>query len=305
MSGTLLPSFRRQQLLLEFAALKKSCPSGIYLAPSASTASAWSGVLSVREGPYASALVRFEVTFPAAYPDSAPLIVVSTELFHPLLVPLTTYTLTGDGLDANLTISAADTTRPVPGSFNLQYGFPAWFTSSNGKDTKRSSMVSSIAEVNDGSSSSRPALHGSERGLQPGEPPILSVLRYFKRAFEDFEFLDTLPLVAAANKNAWHAWRAHRGLPRSGSRSISPASFDSSRIPSSPGRHPADWNWEGVWQSRADNGILESIGDGALYSNQSRRPASTVTDGIRFLKMDDDKVAEVQKLMLAALGVET
>lgn len=303
MSWALLPSFRRQQLLLEFAALKSHCPEGLYLAPSASNALTWSGVLFVRSGPYASAIVRFEITFPPTYPDVAPQITCSTELFHPLLTPLTTYTLAGRGLDPSTPTSAPTTSLSTPGSFSLRHGFPGWFVQSN-----ESSRVSSTSVRDRDEHSSNAARHqlGCEQDqYSPDAKPsnILPVLVYFKRAFEDYEFLDTLPYAAAANMNAWHAWRTHRGLPRVGSRSVSPASTESSKTPSSLAKQPADWKWDGVWQSRVESGVEESIGDAALYSTHANR-TTIAPDGVRFVKIDDEKVAEIQCSMLRAFGIE-
>ena len=54
----------------------------------------------------------------------------STDIFHPLITPLTTYTYTTDIQD-NGTVSATDEERLPPGGFSLRHGFPAWFGRGN------------------------------------------------------------------------------------------------------------------------------------------------------------------------------
>lgn len=303
MSQALLPSFRRQQLLLEFAALKKHCPEGIYLAPSTSNAPTWSGVLFVRSGPYASAIVRFEIVFPLAYPEVAPQIICSTELFHPLLTPLTTYTSTGADLDPAATTNIPTTNPRTPGEFSLKHGFSGWFVQPS--DSKAGSSAD-VRDCDQDDVAIIPHQSGRNRARHNSSVNTLnihSVLAYFKRAFEDDEFLDALPYAAATNTNAWYAWRTHRGLPGVGAESVNGASMEPSKAASSIGKHPADWNWDGVWQSRVESGLDESIDDASLYSSQANRTA-TVPDGIRFVKLDDVKVGEIQCSMLRAFGIE-
>src|SRR5699024_3148272 len=56
-----------------------------------------------------------------------PLVTFTTDIFHPLLVPLTTYTFTTGSDDATDTVSATDEERLPPGGFSLRHGFPHWF----------------------------------------------------------------------------------------------------------------------------------------------------------------------------------
>lgn len=283
----LLPSFRRQQLLLEFAAIKSRCPEGLYLTPEAGNPAIWSGVFFVREGPYSSAILRFDLSFPATYPESGPILNFSTEIFHPLLVPLTTYTFAAGAIDPNTTLSASDTERLTPGSFNLRYGFPSWYAQSqkDGKST-RSASIASIDHVEE-----------QKHNLQ-------NVLQYVKKSFEDADYLDSLPAQAAVNTNAWHAWRFHRGLPKMASRSMSPSSMDSSRTPLSPGRAPADWNWDGVWESRVRNGIEDSMSDALLFGSKNNRTANPTSGSIKFAKFDDEQVKDVQAAIMKAFGMD-
>ena len=291
-----LPSFQRQQLLLEFAAIKSKCPPGIYLAPEAGNAAKWPGVLFVRQGPYASAILRFELAFPIKYPEIGPMVTFSTEIFHPLLVPLTTYTFDSGALDPNTTFSSSETERLAPGSFNLREGFPRWYPRSTRNDD-RSARSSST-----GTSFATEAAKDKEK--DDVEQHLQAVLEYMRRAFEDVEFLDNLSLKAAVNTNAWHAWRAHRGLPKLGSRSTSPASAESGRTPQSPGRMPGDWNWDGVWESRARNGTEESTSDALLFGSKTTRTANQTANAIRFTKNDDGRTQEIQESMIKAMGLE-
>ncbi|KAK5938656.1 hypothetical protein PMZ80_008847 [Knufia obscura] len=308
MPSLALPSYKRQQLLLEFAAIRSKCPEGIYLAPEAANPAIWSGIFFAREGPYASAILRFEIVFPPAYPDIGPSINFSTEIFHPLLVPLTTYTFGAGALDPNATLNSSEADRLKPGSFNLREAFPTWYTgSSNDARSARSSSIGSgsFDEVAPTQDQGVPAQAGAqEDGLKKEKRTLPAVMQYLKRAFEDASFLDNLSPRAAVNTNAWHAWRAHRGLPKLGSRSISPASAESGRTPLSPRLDPGDWNWDGVWESRVKNGIEESMSDAVLFGSKNNRPAASMSGPIKFAKNDDDKIQDIQDAMLRALGME-
>lgn len=283
-----LPSFKRQQLLLDYAAIKSQCPEGIYLAPEAVNAALWSGVFFVREGPYTSATLRFQLAFPVSYPEVGPAVNFATEIFHPLLVPLTTYTFAAGALDPNTTWSASDTERLTPGSFNLRDAFPSWCSTSDLADRRSSKSTSD---------------HESFRSEE--KPSLIALLKYVKKAFEDLKFLDDLPLRAAINTNAWHAWRAYRGLPKTASRAVSPTSVESSRTPLSPVRNPGDWNWDGVWESRVGNAIDESISDATLFGSKSGRTVNNNSGIIRFTKVDDEKVRDIQDTMIQSMGLQS
>jgi len=306
MPSLALPSFRRQQLLLEFAAIKSKCPEGIYLAPGAGNPAVWSGVLFVHDGPYASAILRFEVVFPPTYPDAGPSINFSTEMFHPLLVPLTTYTFAAGALDPNATLSSSETERLKPGSFNLREGFPSWYSNISDIRSARSSSIGSAYAEESASTGVRDSVQveAQEDGAGKEARNLQAVLQYTKRAFEDATLLDGLPLRAAVNTNAWHAWRAHRRLPRLESRSVSPVSADSGRSPLSARLNQGDWNWDGVWESRVKNGIEESMSDAVLFGSKNNRPAASISDPIKFAKNDDDKTLEIQGVIIRALGME-
>ncbi|RMZ77309.1 hypothetical protein DV737_g4451, partial [Chaetothyriales sp. CBS 132003] len=175
----LLPSFRAQQLVLDFASLENSCPEGIYLSLSPNDPSRWTGVFFVRSGPYEPSILRFEISFPPAYPSQSPLIIFSSDIFHPLCVPSTVYTFSTGSLDAVGTVSASDEERLPPGSFSLRYAFPGWF---GRQDSRRSNFDADAS--------------GSEPGLLDSRGTTLKVLQHLKEAFEDTRLLDSLPLEA-------------------------------------------------------------------------------------------------------------
>ncbi|CAK7228127.1 hypothetical protein SCUCBS95973_006775 [Sporothrix curviconia] len=127
---TSLPSLRRQNLLAEFSGLKQVCPEGVFMTLTPGDPSLWAGVIFVRNGPYAPAVLRFQISFPDSYPSLPPLVTFATDIFHPLITPLTTYTYTTDIQD-NGTVSATDEERLPPGGFSLRHGFPSWFGRGN------------------------------------------------------------------------------------------------------------------------------------------------------------------------------
>ena len=227
----------------------------------------WSGVLFIREGevyktdqcgirsdispgPYKGAVLRFQISFPYPFPSSAPLITFSSEVFHPLLTPLTTYTYTTSASDAD-TVSATDHERLPPGGFSLRHGFPQWF----GRERKASL---------DSSKSPRPG-EKSSLGSSTAPRPILDVtmydvLEYMRKAFSSEELLDSITLGAAANPGAYHAYRSFRGK-------TSPAqSRTTSPEPStSRARRPGEWNWEGVWEERVRRGVQSTLAESVLF----------------------------------------
>ena len=304
MPDLILPSsYRRQQHLLEYAAIKTRCPEGLYLSPTQADPAKWAGVYFVREGPYASAVIHIELWFPETYPEYGPDLALSTEIFHPLVVPLTTYTFASGALDPGTTFSSSEVERLSPGSFNLRHEFGLWYQAQR-KGTSEQIFNSSAAPQDANHREIETPVSTEQTSATTTADRLLEVLRYVKDAFEDPTFLDELPLDAAVNTNAWHAWRAHRGLPKAGSRSTSPVSIESSRNPLSPGKNPSEWNWEGVWESRVRNGIEESINDITLFGSKNARIVKP-SGPIRFTKLDDEKSEEIQQHMMRALGMKS
>jgi hypothetical protein len=123
------------------------------------------------------------------------------------------------------------------------------------------------------------------------------VLRYIRSTFDDEAVLDRIPLSAAGNPGAWHAWRAHRIKSGAITVSTSPTlsakeksnwheglsdDDDSSSVgvpegysrlaggTSAPAaaRRPGEWNWDGVWEVRVKKGIEASVSEAVLYGKE-------------------------------------
>ena len=259
-------------------------------------------------GPYAAGVLRFEITFPSSYPTAPPVIRFTTDIFHPLVIPLTSYTHV-PGTPRSDAFNANDREHLPPGGFSLKYGFPHWFENSH------QSIVSSQGSSRDTSMSSEPRRQSAGSQGMPGplggqtpdiaskalcpptqgqwnpsvasptisNPPksVVSVLDYMKRAFDDYQILDSVPLELAGNSGAWKAWQAHRKhtlytlteeqvvskslLESSEHRGIKDGSLSSEPAVFKKPRQPEEWNWNGVWQDRVYNGINASISGPVLY----------------------------------------
>lgn len=234
-------------------------------------------------GPYAPAILRFHISFPSDYPTLPPSVTFTSDIFHPLVAPLTTYTYTTGSSNSD-TVSATDEERLPPGGFSLRHGFPHWFGRAERSATSSTDSSRNVSSTHDGTRklgedaymvppaedlSSR----GSSRGLRsllmrpsrflpqiPGSQPqsisIVEVLHYLKRSFDDEGALDTLPLEAAGNSGAWKAWRAYR---RSNNPDASTLN-DETRT-----KQQDEWSWDGVWEMRVRKGIDASIAESTLY----------------------------------------
>ncbi|KAL2267645.1 hypothetical protein VTJ83DRAFT_4922 [Remersonia thermophila] len=238
-----LPALKRQHLLAEFAGLKQACPKGVYVAPTPGDPSLWTGVLFVQKGPYAPAVLRFHISFPDAYPARPPLVTFSTDLFHPLITPLTTYVYSPDAGSDGAEASAADDERLLPpGGFSLRHGFPGWFggrargrgpapqggEGGTGSTTAQTAHATPARPVATATGAPGPGRRPGWSGAPPPDVPgyartrttgagaggaevsIYDVLRYLRSVFDDEDVLDSVPLEAAGNPNAWLAWRTHR-----------------------------------------------------------------------------------------------
>ncbi|KAL9128319.1 MAG: hypothetical protein Q9217_002974 [Psora testacea] len=299
----------RAGIVMFSASLKQGCPDGIYISLKPGNPLQWSGVLFVRKGPYAPAILRFQLTLPPDYPYLPPTITLVTDVFHPLITPLTMYTYTTGSLSSN-TVSATDEERLPPGSFILRHGFPHWF------GRAQNSLGSSATSFRTVSGSFlthspvsilpivRSATVPSGRGIftQPSTPlheggnldqlgqsnrypTICQVLEYVKRSFDDGEFLDSVPLDAAGNVGAWKAWRAHRagsGVEIRHGVAMEGLSHEG-----------AEWNWDGVWEQRVQRGIDTSTSDSVLYGGNGGG-----NDLVRFVELDDSLIANIKARIL-------
>ncbi|KAK3943892.1 hypothetical protein QBC46DRAFT_361628 [Diplogelasinospora grovesii] len=312
----------RDKIEARSAGLKQACASGVFVSLTPGDPSLWSGVIFVRKGPYAPAVLRFQISFPDTYPALPPLVTFSTDMFHPLITPLTTYMYTTDIQD-NGTVSATDEERLPPGGFSLRHGFPDWFgRGSRSRQTSgqqqqqqqqqqhkpdqtppRSSMaggsVNSTPQSHSGltassasSSTSTPGGFNGQRGKR--EVSTYEVLRYIRSTFDDEDVLDSIPLEAAGNPGAWHAWRTYRRkhLDTAGTVDVKGASGTAPAA-----RRPGEWNWEGVWEERSKRGITASLSDAVLYGN-----AGAADEVINFLSMDDHDIEAAKRNLLRTLG---
>ncbi|KAI4264261.1 MAG: hypothetical protein L6R42_000626 [Xanthoria sp. 1 TBL-2021] len=236
--------------------------------------------------PYAPAVLRFHVSFPPGYPNLPPLITFITDIFHPLVTPVTTYTY-GASTSESGANSAADEQPLPPGGFGLTDGFPRWFGGSE------RSTTSSVNSSRNAAAQAEPPEHGKlpcttpevqlSAEHMPPRASIASVLDYVKRSFDDDDVLNRLPAEAATNPGAWKAWQAYRYSDEETSRDQTNTVQDKhqSHSSKSQARHPDDWSWEGVWERRVRKGIDASISDQVLFG------ASGGDEMIRFVPTSD------------------
>jgi len=246
-------------------------------------------------GIYALGVLRLQISFPDVYPDVPPLITFSTDIFHPLVVPLTTYTFSTGAVDAIGTVSATDHQRLPSGAFSLRNGFPSWFEQPRQSEDSRngSRRVSGNGEVSRHDATIN--LEAAEISSQTQNCSVVKALAYLKSSFEDPEVLDELPLEAAANPGAWHAWRSYRALPKVASRAVSPAQDGAGKAFLTQ-RQPGDWNWEGVFEKRVKTGIEASVSDAVLFG--SARLAYQGNETIRFRKLDEEQLVAIKEEMV-------
>jgi len=305
----------------------------------------------VQNGPYASAILRFQIRFPTSYPDVPPVVIFTTDIFHPLLVPLTTYTFT-TGSSSEDPVSARDEERLPPGGFSLRHGFPRWFVraqrsiTSSAASSRNASGSGSISisaggesvgaddrligdtnmenkSQNDqaGHSTPKKARGNVDGGLPSNMPhidndtfrvspapsaspyaeskmhvPVVVLLDYIRSTFEDAAILDALPLDAAGNPGAWHAWKAHRRSARGVKSEVRRVDGwtpeGSSKVMNPQARLPGEWNWEGVWAKRVRNGIEASQSDSMLFGSAPRNGGD---DLIRFFSVDDATLSSIKE----------
>lgn len=127
----------------------------------------------------------------------------------------------------NGTVSATDAERLPPGGFSLRHGFPAWFgrgSKSNagsrqvsGQQQQQPPATPARGSGGPSSTTSTPSSKATPLGGRPGyldtsrrEVSTYEVLRYIRSTFDDEKVLDSVPLEAAGNPGAWHAWRTRQ-----------------------------------------------------------------------------------------------
>lgn len=266
-------------------------------------------------GPYANAVLRFHVDFPIDYPSKPPVLRFLSDLFHPLVTPLTTYTHSSRDTGSD-TVSAADENRLPPGGLSLRHGFPEWFQL-GGRDVAARTEAQARGQ---GTQSDHQLVteHGQQGTFRP--PHIAEVLQYLRIVFDTEAVLDAVPLEAAGNTGAWHAWRTFRSKASSSSRAASVArplggaeaesrqerSASPQQRQQQPGgaRRPGEWNWQGVWEERVRRSVQASQSEAMLFggdNNDVVRFTASSRDGalmltcskISFLKLDQETLGEI------------
>ncbi|KAI4766627.1 hypothetical protein E4T44_14589, partial [Aureobasidium sp. EXF-8845] len=221
-------------------------------------------------GPYTPAILKFSLLLAA---DKPPTITFATDIFHPLVTPLTTYTYTTSDTGAD-TVHATDDERLPPGGFSLRHGFPQWFGRNKPKSASTAASIQETASTSDRSQ------------LSYGPLGIVQILFYMRSTFDTAEVLDKVPLEAAGNPGAWHAWQTHRArvigttplsAPNDGKSPTSP----NSRQQPGGARRPGQWNWEGVWEERVKKGVQASVSQHTLFGGTGSND-----DLINFLNID-------------------
>lgn len=213
-----------------------------------------------------------------------PVIAISTDIFHPLVTPLTTYTYTNSDTGTD-TVSATDEDRLPPGGFSLRHGFPGWFGLSKVSleaeeahttaqdDPSPNASLSSGNDNTSGTSKRDERVVSGRSQVYCGAVEIARVLYYMRSAFDSEVLLDKVPLEAAGNPGAWHAWQAHRAKTSAPTSSAVSSEqnqgLSANLLRQQPGgaRRPGQWNWEGVWEERVKKGIHASISQHAIYSS--------------------------------------
>ncbi|KAJ4011673.1 hypothetical protein NW752_008681 [Fusarium irregulare] len=304
-----MPSLRKQQLLSEFAGLKQACPEGMFVSLTPGDATLWSGVLFVRKGPYCPAILRFQISFPDSYPQLPPLVVFTTDMFHPLITPLTTYMYTTD-IQESGTVSASDQERLPPGGFSLRHGFPDWFgrgrrSMAEARQTDQQRLTSPDAGA---SNSTTPAAQETPAYMRTGHKSVSAyeVLHYIRSAFDEEAVLDSVPLAAAGNPGAWHAWRTHRKATgkllddettEEGQTNKEDEQQATENTKSTTPRRPGEWNWDGVWEDRVKKNVSSSLSEPVLYGETKMSD-----DLIKFLAMEHTDIDSVKDNLRRTLG---
>lgn len=205
---------------------------------------------------------------------------------------------------ASVESDKSTTERPKlpPGGFSLEHGFPEWFggpkrSEAGSGQGRRSTSPSAVSTKSSKRTSMKPPPPPEKdlpRYMQTDRRTIstYSLLKYIRSTFDKAEVLDAVPLSAAGNPGAWHAWRTHRRkqekvddkktyrLSRlsimsgdttreTGSeRGDGAAESDAKSITSSQAttvREPGEWNWDGVWEDRVKKGVASTLTESVLY----------------------------------------
>lgn len=210
-----------------------------------------------------------------------------TDVFHPLVQPLTTYTYYARDIGRGI-VSSGDEDHLPPGGLNLRFGFPDRFKKPRDNINKKDDATTHAAD-----GVSRPSNASPRRS---SAPLTIEILQYMHVVFDTEAVLDTVPLEDAANTGAWHAWRSYRSKalgdrlspPLNAGSGLDDSVHERSSSPrQQPGgaRRPAEWNWQGVWEDRVKKSIQASISDHVLYH-------SDPSELICFSKMESEAIGD-------------
>lgn len=187
------------------------------------------------------------------------------------------------------TVSATDEERLPPGGFSLRHGFPQWFgrarrSAASSRNVSGSGVGSPARSYTPVPTESREGIAGS---LDPSslitpygkQVSIITVIDYIRTTFGDEQVLDSIPLEAAANPGAYHAWRAYRASalqtqqysPTSATPDPHIQSVAKPNEGSTLGRNrrPGEWNWEGVWEERVRKAVRASLSEPVLFGGSA------------------------------------
>ena len=214
-------------------------------------------------------------------------------------------------VQAEGTVSATDDERLPPGGMSLRHGFPGWFGRGSRNKQQDGKLKTPVKDIGGSpgsatSGSPTPGSTGKAEGnaKNDGRISIYEVLRYIRSTFDNEDVLDSVPLEAAGNPGAWHAWRTHRvksekfiapalppkdgmdgrqwhdGLSDGESEGSSSVLDRNQRLAgetkgtgklgtSVTSRRPGEWNWEGVWEVRVKKGVDASLAEAVLFGKDS------------------------------------
>lgn len=123
------------------------------------------------------------------------------------------------------------------------------------------SSASSISE----SSAVRPIAKSNVIPTNGDDVPVLRVLQYIRSTFSDESVLDSIPLEAAANSGAYHAWRSYRSEKIAHQQGMLSEKATSATTSDVRSKRPGEWNWEGVWEERVKKAVRASISEPILF----------------------------------------
>ncbi|KAJ5089227.1 hypothetical protein N7532_007911 [Penicillium argentinense] len=330
-----IPSVRRQQLHLEFASLRHAAPPGVYVSLAPGDPTLWNGVIFVRSGPYASAVLRFQIRFPDIYPDLPPLVTFATDIFHPLIVPLTTYTFSTNSASDN-PVSATDDERLPPGGFSLRHGFPHWFGREDRKGATSGASSRNVSGKSAGTLSASGAEGTKFNDMNPNDEELSGVPETSQadkpvegeESSESKEETTRISQVPSADRFA----QPRKVVPVAELLEYIRSTFDDEEVLDSldvdaagnpgawhawkahrrgghsPGhvkqgspqaRLPGDWHWDGIWARRVEAEIENSHSEPMLFGNASRG----TDDMIRFSRLDDATLNSLKEMMASVANV--